>query len=267
MQTIAVCNQKGGVGKTTTVYHLARAAQRRGMRVLVIDMDPQGNLSTALRRDDLPSDVVGVADALSERADEQLVDVIVPTVWERVDLAPTMTATDVLEVVERELIIAGPGAESRLRDQLKQVQDDYDLALIDTRPSLGLLTTNALVASDQVLIVTIPDLFSLDGITKLVNTIEAVRRYYRADLRIGGVLINHREQATTLTSTHWSIKLRNSGLPVLSPDIPKHTWIGAAAQRGEGLDELHARGREVAAIYDRHLTTLMHEPRTQGGTS
>ena len=262
MQVIAVCNQKGGVGKTTTVYHLTRAAQQRGLRVLVVDMDPQGNITSALRRDDLPADVVGAADALSDRADVELADVIVPTIWAGVDLAPTMTETDALEVVEREVGASGPGAESRLREQLAPLANDYDLVLIDTRPSLGTLTTNALVAAEQALIVTNPEMFSLNGIAKLIRTIEAIQRYYNQHLRVGGVLINHHEPSSTLTSTHYAIQLRNSGLRVLSPDIPKHTWIGGAAQRGEALDQLHQRGRDVAALYDRHLTALLEgEPR------
>jgi chromosome partitioning protein len=252
---VALTNQKGGVGKTTTTRNLARAGQRQGWRVLVVDADPQHNLSEAIGAEELPEDVAGLADALSARTEATLADVIVPTIWEGVDLVPA--GGDVLEAVRDELVVAGAGRESRLRQGLEAVRADYDVILIDCRPALDQLTVNALTAADVVAIVTNPELFSANGIAKLRRTIEAVREHYNPGLRIGGVLINHHEQAGTIQTRHWVTELSDAGLPVLEPAIPRHTWIGSANAQGVALDELHPAGEAVAEIYAAHLATLI----------
>ena len=257
-RVIAMTNQKGGVGKTTTTRNLARAGQQMGLRVLVIDADPQGNLTDALGAEDLPPDVAGLADALSSRAEATLAEVIVPSIWERVDLVPA--GGDVLESVRDELVVAGAGRESWLRRGLEPVLRDYDVVLIDCRPALDQLTLNALTAADVAAIVTNPDLFSANGIARLHATIEAVREHYNPRLRIGGVIINHHEAATTLQTRHWLNELAEAGLPLLEPAIPRHTWIGSANAQGIALDELSPEGRAVADTYAAHLTTLIGDP-------
>ena len=114
--TIALANQKGGVGKTTTAYNLARAAHTHQIKTLVIDMDPQGNLTSALAAEPLAEDRPGVADALHSRAPEQLSDVLVETAWSQVTLAPTVG--EALAFVRDEMVIAGAGRESRLLEAL-----------------------------------------------------------------------------------------------------------------------------------------------------
>lgn len=255
MKVISACNQKGGVGKTTTVRNLARAASQGGRRVLVIDADPQGNLTSALAVEDMPEDVAGVADALSQRSQQTISDVIVPTIWDGVDLAPT--SGDTLEAVRDELVIAGAGREGRLRGQIQALGERYDLVLIDTRPSLDQLTINALVASDGVLIVTNPELFAINGIAKLTHTVDTVREHYNPDLTLVGIVVNHHEIASTIQSRHWVEEIANAGLPVLAPAIPRHTWIGRATATQEALDELGADGQAVAKIYDHHLSMMM----------
>lgn len=255
MKIISACNQKGGVGKTTTVRNLARAAALQGRPTLVIDADPQGNLTSALAVAEMPEDVAGVADALSDRSDQVLGDVIVPTIWEGVDLAPT--TGDTLEVVSDELVIAGPGREARLRKQVQALGERYDLVLIDTRPSLDQLTINSLVASDGVLVVTNPELFAINGIEKLTRTVDTVREHYSPRLALVGVLINHHEGAGTIQSRHWVDEINAASLPVLDPAIPRHTWISRATATQEALDELGPDGRAVAQIYDQHLTTMI----------
>ena len=119
---LAYCNQKGGVGKSTTVYHHARAAILAGLRVLVIDADPQGNITSVLT-DDMQEGDVGVADALSSRSSDNLADVLVPGIWEGLTVAPTVG--DNLADVRNELVISSePGRESRLRAQLAAIQAD-----------------------------------------------------------------------------------------------------------------------------------------------
>jgi len=257
MLTIAMANQKGGVGKTTATRNFARSAALLHLRCLVADHDPQGNLTTALATPDMPAGVAGVADALSARVDDQLKDVLVPTIWSGVTLAPTSEDDDVLESVRDELVVAGAGREGRLRAQLAELEDDYDLVLIDTRPALDQLTINALVAADTVVIVTNPELFSANGIGKLNRTIETVREHYNPALLVGGLLINYHEAGNTILSKHWVDEIKQSGLPLLEPPIPRHTWIGSATQQGVALDEVSAAGAAVQSIYTQHLRTLM----------
>ena len=121
-QILALCNQKGGVGKSTTTFHLARAAVQAGRRVLVVDLDPQGNLTTSIAAETVDDDQAQLADALSSRAPETLRDVIVPGLWPGLDLVPTAGVT--LGAVRDELVIAGAGRESRLREALQAFSGD-----------------------------------------------------------------------------------------------------------------------------------------------
>ena len=221
MLTIAVTNQKGGVGKTTSAIGLGRALGLAGHRVLVVDLDPQANASAILADPPLVEDQAGVANALSAHSGLALHDVITTTMWERVLLAPS--GGEALAGVRDELIIAGPGREARLAEQLQQVESDFDVVLIDCAPALDLLTSNALAAADGVLIVTQSKLLSLTGLAHLLDTIEVARRNLNPSLTIAGVLVNLHE-AGTLAGVHWLNDLREAcarqGLPLLSSTRP-----------------------------------------------
>ncbi|NKW16395.1 AAA family ATPase, partial [Rhodococcus hoagii] len=148
----AFCNQKGGVGKTTVTFHIADAARRAGLKVLAVDMDPQGNLSTILTKEPIHPGDAGIADVLSDRSEATLGDIISEGLWPGVELAATVPDAETLAAVRDELVIAGAGREHRLRDALDAVRNNYDLILIDCPPSLDQLTINALVAADQAVI-------------------------------------------------------------------------------------------------------------------
>ena len=198
-RVFAITNQKGGVGKSTTTYHLARAAMLLGLKVLCVDIDPQGNLTSVLAPDIEEGDE-GLADALSTRSEATLDDVIASTIWEGVDLLPT--TGEALGVVRDELVIAGAGRESRLRTALEETKANYDLVLIDCAPSLDQLTINGLTAADDVLIVTQSKLWSANGLARLLGTVDSVREHYNHDLTISGILINQHEEKT-LSGAHW----------------------------------------------------------------
>ncbi|NUT53262.1 MAG: AAA family ATPase [Saccharothrix sp.] len=180
--------QKGGVGKTTSTCNTARAASRKKLRTLVVDMDPQGNTTSTLSRDELEDDDQGLADVLVPGSDVAVRDVIVPTIWEGVDLLPAMTVP-MVEAEDR-INAARHGREHRLVEALDPLLDDYDLVLIDCPPSLGMLTINALAAADRVIVVAEADQWSSDGLALLRTTVDGVRQYSNPLLHWSGVLIN-----------------------------------------------------------------------------
>lgn len=258
----ALCNQKGGVGKSTTTFHLARAAVLRGQSVLVVDNDPQGNLTTVAAAEEVGEDQAGLADVLSARAPEGARDVIVAGVWPGLDVLPTSGVT--LGSVRDELVVAGAGRELRLREALSDVAEGYDLILIDCAPSLDQLTINGLAAADAVVIVTHSKLWSANGLAQLLETIAGVQRYYNPQLRVAGVLVNQHEERT-VAGQHWLDELtaaaESRGLPMLTPPVPKRVAIADATEAARGLDEWGTSdAAALAAVYADHLTTLEGQP-------
>ena len=259
MKIVAVANQKGGVGKTTTVYHLALAAEAAGLRTLVVDADPQGNITRALAIEDIDPNSVSLADVLAPQTSVALEDVVAETAWEKVTLVPA--GGDKLASVEQSLT-GQLGRESRLRQILSPAADSYDLVLIDCNPSISVLTTNALVAAHGVLIVSRADMWSLDGLGRLFTSINATREHYNKNLQLLGVLVNQHEQRTN-QARYWLSQLqeqtREAGIRLLDPVIPKRQIISDAPESGARLEEFGSAGRELAAIYSTHLHTLMKE--------
>ena len=258
---VAISNQKGGVGKSTTAYHLARAAHTQGIPTLVIDMDPQGNITSSLAGESVTEDQAGVADALSSRAADSLQDVLVPTIWENVTLAPT--TGDVLAVVRDEMVVAGAGRESRLKEALAPVMGNYELVLIDCPPSLDQLALNSMTAATQVLVITHPGQYSANGLGRLLETITAVRTFYNPDLQVAGVLINQYDKQTR-NDGHWRLEIEQaldaSDVPLLEPLIPKRAMIKGTTEAGYGLDEWPEATEEAQrlhGLYRNHLATLL----------
>lgn len=254
--TIAVCNQKGGVGKTTTCYHLSRAAARDGARVLVIDLDPQGSLTAILAKGGaVAPDELTVADVLSPRVDDvALTDVVIPAHWDGVDVAPATSRT--MASVRDELVTTPLGRERRLENAVAQVKG-YDLMLIDCAPDLNTLMHNALVAATSALVVTAPAFLASEGLAALLGTIEEIRGYYNPALTLAGVAVNeydnrriaHRERLAELTA---------SGLPILQPVIPRRAAIQDATDAGYGLDQWPG-GYALADLYQQLYRSITKE--------
>ena len=192
-QILAVANQKGGVGKTTTAINLATGLAMTGQRVLVVDMDPQGNLTSGLGLKGQAGPGGTVYQALTTDAPEPG-GFVLPTKYENLAIIP---ADRNLTGAEVELVLL-ENREHRLRAFLDNVRDQYDYVFIDTPPSLGLLTLNALVAADAVVIPLNCEYFALEGLADLVGTVRRVRAALNPALDIAGVLMTMYDERTNL---------------------------------------------------------------------
>ncbi|MEV7801175.1 AAA family ATPase [Microbacterium foliorum] len=251
-------NQKGGVGKTTTTYLQADAANSKGLKTLLIDTDPQGNLTKSTSQEPLPADTAGLADVLTSRAETTAQEVITPTIWENVDLIPTPSRA--LDLVRDELLVTPTGRENRLKKAIKPLLDEYDLILIDCPPSIDMLTINALVASQGLIIITQAALWSVDGIAELMQTVQAVQENYNENLRIEGVVVNQFIKNTN-SARHWLSDLEEAtnsqGMKLFYPPMPQAVRIKEITEASSSLQE--ASNDELARIQRVYLEKLIGE--------
>lgn len=185
---IALTNQKGGVGKTTTCCSICGALAEAGKKVLAVDLDPQGNLSFSLGAES--EDVYTIYDVFKGNCD--IADAV-----QHGEICDVISSNILLSGVELEL--TGVGREYILREQLETIRDEYDFVILDTPPALSVLTINAYTAADELVIPMLCEILSLQGIAQLKQTIFAVQRYYNKNLTVGGILLNKYNPRLTLT--------------------------------------------------------------------
>jgi len=225
----ALANQKGGVGKTTTAVNLGAYLSTVGLRVLLVDIDPQANATSSLGLDKARSDD-STYDALIRR--NSLAGSIVPTAWQRLYVAPSCPG---LAGAEVELVNA-IAREFLLRNAIIPVASEYDYVLIDCPPSLGLLTVNALTAAQHGVIVPIQcEYLALEGLTDLLNTVQLVRENLNPTLTVRGILMTMFDPRTNLSQQVVDEVKRHFSRRVFRTVIPRNVRLSEAPSYGQPI--------------------------------
>lgn len=192
-KTITICNQKGGTGKTTTTVNLAHALSELNKKVLIVDTDPQGNATSGVGVNKNVIDK-SVYDVLLNRASPQ--EAIIANVYPNLDIIPCNINLTGAEIE----LVGALSRETRLKKAISNIKDRYDFILVDSPPSLGLLTLNAFVASDSIIIPIQCEFYALEGVSQLLQTINLIRDGLNPNLAIEGVLLTMADFRTNLTT-------------------------------------------------------------------
>lgn len=225
---IAFANQKGGVGKTTTCINLASYIAVMGKKMLVVDLDPQGNATSGLGIDKT-EDLKTVYDLIS--GDTNVDEVIKPTLIEGLDILPSTVdlAGAELEMVEM------PQREKIIKGILDPLREKYDFIMIDCPPSLGLITVNALTACDSVIIPMQCEYYPLMGITQLMNTIRLIKFHLNPKIDVEGVVMTMKDKRSNLTNQVSDEILKFFGKKVFFTYIPRNIRLAEAPSHGEPI--------------------------------
>lgn len=193
MQILAICNQKGGVGKTTTAINLAASLASLDKKVLIIDTDPQANATSGVGVD--KNDVQkSIYDVLVDEVDINLV--IKQTAYKNLDIVPSSIALAGAEVE----LVSAISRELRMKQSISSITEKYDFIIIDCPPSLGLITLNSLTAADGVIIPVQTEYYALEGLSQLMNTFNIVRKHLNSTLDIFGVLLTMTDSRTNISN-------------------------------------------------------------------
>ncbi|MEG2504394.1 MAG: AAA family ATPase [Carnobacterium sp.] len=248
---ISVANQKGGVGKTTTTVNLGACLAYYGKKILLVDIDAQGNATSGLgvRKADVEKDIYDIL------VNETPVDeVVLETSRENLWIVP---ATIQLAGAEIELTTQ-MARDSRLKQALAKVSDDYDYILIDCPPSLGHLTINAFTASDSILIPVQCEYYALEGLSQLLNTVRLVQKHFNPDLKIEGVLLTMLDARTNLGYEVVDEVKKYFRERVYKTIIPRNIRLSEAPSHGLSIIDYDARSRGSEVYLELAKEVLAH---------
>lgn len=240
-KAIAIFNQKGGVGKTTTNINLAACLANKGKKVLLLDIDPQGNTTSGLGIDKRNMEY-STYDLLIEK-DFDTPKAIIKTGTEGLDLIPASVSLSGAEVE----LVNVKGREKRLKKAMDKVKKKYDYIFIDCPPSLGLLTVNSLTAVDSVLIPIQCEFYALEGVAQLMNTIEIVKKNLNSKLEIEGVILSMFDGRTNLSIQVVEEVKKYFGKKVYTTVIPRNVRLAEAPSYGLPIVEYDPRSTGAEA--------------------
>lgn len=250
-RVIAVANQKGGVGKTTTVINLSAYLADAGKRVLAVDSDPQGNTTTGLGVDKTQCDASIYEVVLGEST---VMEAVVPTAVPSLHVIPAT-----LDLAGAEVEMAGmDGRERRVKEALAPIRDRYDYVFIDCPPSLGLLTINALTAADAVMIPIQCEFFALEGLSQLLATVELVKKHLNPGLQLEGVVLTMFDGRTNLSSQVAREVQTHFGAKVFRSVVPRTVRLSEAPSHGLPISRYDPRSRGASVYSELAKEVLTH---------
>ena len=255
-QVITIANRKGGVGKTTTTLNLAYSLKELGKKVLVIDLDPQANLTRCFDVENTEN-IKNIGHLLITEMEEEsyLVEDYTKS-YDEIDIIPSSIY---LSAVETQMRVE-TGSERILFEIVNQIKEYYEYVLIDTSPSLNILTINALCASDSVLITADTQLFAIVGISELLKTIQKIKKRVNASLTIKGILLTMCDNRTNLSKllTQQVEEMYQGKVEVFQTKIPKTVKVGESIYSGQSIKK-YAKGSSVDIAYDNLAKEICYE--------
>ena len=257
VDVITIANRKGGVGKTTTTLNLAYSLKELGKKVLVIDLDPQANLTRCFDVENTEN-IKTIGHLLITEMEEEesyLVEDYTKS-YDEIDIIPSSVY---LSAVETQMRIE-TGSERILSEIVNQAKEHYDYILIDTSPSLNILTINALCAADSVLITADTQLFAIVGISELLKTIQKIKKRVNPKLSVKGILLTMCDSRTNLSKllTEQVEEMYQGKIKVFQTKIPKTVKVGEAIYSGQSIKK-YAKGSSVDLAYDHLAKEICYE--------